>query len=289
MTSKDIIDLLDDKYVKENLLFGKKDKLIIVHNKYKFKEKIYNNKILSKLIFTSKKYGDFIIVGFNSINNNKNYLFNILFIETGYMDTIQFSQIRSGDVKDFRYKSVCGVGYLGDSYKYIRNNDFELCHKLRHVWKDMLNRCYNSKNKRYKDYGGIGIKVSERWKCFSNFYYDIISLENFDREKLLNGELSLDKDKLQINIEKRKRIYDIDTCLLLDSKEQYIYSDAYNMNESRKIKIKYHNFKTNETGIILGINNLSRILHLDISGIYSVLSGRCKTCHNYTFSYIDNN
>lgn len=292
MKSKDIIELLNTSYVKNKLSkfnITKKDKLIIINNKNKFISKLYNDKILSKLIYKSNKYDDFIIVKFNSINKNKNYLFEILFINTGYRDIVQYSQIRTGDVKDFRYKSVCGIGYLGDKYKDIKQSDHELCLKLRYVWKDMINRCYNKKNKRYKDYGKIGITVSDRWLCFSNFYYDIISNKTFNREKLLDGELSLDKDKLQKTIKKSKRIYDKDTCLLLPSIEQYKYSDIYELNESRKIRIKYYNTITHEEDIVLGVNNLSRLLNVDVTGIYSVLSGRCKTCHNYIFSYVNDN
>ncbi len=43
------------------------------------------------------------------------------------------------------------------------------------VWSQMRNRCNNPKYKRYKDYGGRGIKVCDRWnESFDNFYEDVI-------------------------------------------------------------------------------------------------------------------
>ncbi|WP_239700372.1 hypothetical protein [Mammaliicoccus sp. D-M17] len=41
------------------------------------------------------------------------------------------------------------------------------------VWIGMKNRCNNPKHKQYKDYGGRGIKVCERWDDFSNFIEDM--------------------------------------------------------------------------------------------------------------------
>lgn len=42
------------------------------------------------------------------------------------------------------------------------------------VWIDMKQRCLNINNKRYKDYGGRGIKVCDEWlNSFDNFYRDI--------------------------------------------------------------------------------------------------------------------
>jgi hypothetical protein len=41
-------------------------------------------------------------------------------------------------------------------------------------WQHMLDRCHNSANKRFADYGGRGIIVCERWRhSFINFYKDM--------------------------------------------------------------------------------------------------------------------
>ena len=40
-------------------------------------------------------------------------------------------------------------------------------------WSDMLKRCRNKKSFAFKDYGGRGITVCERWKKFENFLEDM--------------------------------------------------------------------------------------------------------------------
>lgn len=37
----------------------------------------------------------------------------------------------------------------------------------------MIQRCYNLNDKAYKDYGGRGISVCERWHIFENFYENV--------------------------------------------------------------------------------------------------------------------
>lgn len=37
----------------------------------------------------------------------------------------------------------------------------------------MLQRCYNPNDKRYKDWGGRGIRVCKRWQKFENFFADM--------------------------------------------------------------------------------------------------------------------
>jgi hypothetical protein len=50
--------------------------------------------------------------------------------------------------------------------------------KWYHRWKGMISRCYNPKIKRYRDYGGRGITVCDRWrepngKGCENYYNDV--------------------------------------------------------------------------------------------------------------------
>lgn len=45
-----------------------------------------------------------------------------------------------------------------------------------YIWSNMLQRCYNRKaagEKTWKNYGGRGIRVCERWSKFANFYADM--------------------------------------------------------------------------------------------------------------------
>jgi hypothetical protein len=41
------------------------------------------------------------------------------------------------------------------------------------TWRHMKSRCSNSRNRAYKNYGGRGIAVCERWQSFENFYEDM--------------------------------------------------------------------------------------------------------------------
>jgi hypothetical protein len=44
-------------------------------------------------------------------------------------------------------------------------------HKLYKVWRAMNDRCYNENLKNYKDYGGRGVTVSDRWRDNYEAFY----------------------------------------------------------------------------------------------------------------------
>ena len=54
--------------------------------------------------------------------------------------------------------------------KRYEGYDYKKDLRLYNIWYDMKRRCYDTKNKRYKRYGGRGITVCDEWLNFQNFY-----------------------------------------------------------------------------------------------------------------------
>lgn len=86
-----------------------------------------------------------------------------------------FKEIRSDRLLDGQTTS-CGCFRSESSSKRIAslntthglsNND------LYQTWIDMMSRCYNENNGKYKDYGGRGIIVCEEWHDINNFINDV--------------------------------------------------------------------------------------------------------------------
>ena len=92
--------------------------------------------------------------------------------------------------------------------------------KLYSIWKSMKSRCYNENDTSYKDYGGKGVTICDRWLTFDNFIEDIDSIDGFDYDKWMNGELHLDKDVKQKNV--NNKIYSKDTCMFITPKENSV-------------------------------------------------------------------
>ena len=82
----------------------------------------------------------------------------------GNTKTIMISRVKNNYVKSCGCLTVKAITKHG------------LCDKtpLYYIWKNMKSRCYYKKNKHYKDYGGRGIRVCDRWlNNFRNFYQDM--------------------------------------------------------------------------------------------------------------------
>jgi len=67
--------------------------------------------------------------------------------------------------------------------------------RLYHIWEDMKNRCYNPKNRRFKDYGGRGITVCQEWKDDYKCFYDWAMAHGYA------DDLTIDRDDVNGNYE----------------------------------------------------------------------------------------
>ena len=73
--------------------------------------------------------------------------------------------------KEIRAEQCRKVGYLNKVHGHVGKDQPTVEYR---AWRSMLTRCYNSKRKEYKHYGGRGIFVCRRWRnSFINFLKDM--------------------------------------------------------------------------------------------------------------------
>lgn len=121
-----------------------------------------------------------------------------------------------------------------------RMQDAMLCNrrdKLRTVWRNMKDRCYNPKNKSYKYYGEKGVTVCKEW---------LEDFETFKEWAFANGY----KDGLTIERNNIDDNYCPDNCRFITRREQ-----TYNRTKSLFIVFEGKRIPVAELSYELGINN----------------------------------
>jgi hypothetical protein len=113
---------------------------------------------------TGQKFNRLTVIERHSSNNAQNKPMWVCECECGNKTIVGGSELKTGNTKS------CGC--LNRELAKNRLFKHGMKHtKLYYVWCGMKDRCYNPKNKRYKDYGGRGIKMDETWKHdFTSFY-----------------------------------------------------------------------------------------------------------------------
>jgi len=115
----------------------------------------------------------------------------------GNLTVTSFHEVRG---RTYYWYCLCSCGKeISVQSDYLKSNAKTSCghdkesiityDKAKRCYFNMIQRCYNEKNPRYKDYGGRGIKVCNRWlKSQQNFIDDMgicpdkYSIDRIDNE-----------------------------------------------------------------------------------------------------------
>lgn len=110
---------------------------------------------------TGQRIGRLVVTCLSTYRTAKNIYWTCL-CDCGAIKDIPVSNLLSGRVLSCGclYREINGRRVTGQQEYWI--------------YHAMLNRCYNIKSTRYKDYGGRGIRVCDRWlEAFANFLEDM--------------------------------------------------------------------------------------------------------------------
>lgn len=118
----------------------------------------------------------------NFKSNDGHRMFHVKCTECGWESDIQMHQIKY--TKECRHKDRFG--------KYVTSVKVWSNQRLCHIFKGMLDRCYNQNNKTYRWYGAKGIKVCCEWLdnpasfeewALSSGYEDGLTIDRKDEDK----------------------------------------------------------------------------------------------------------
>ncbi len=100
--------------------------------------------------------------------------------------------------KPYRYCKLHDTRYRRHGDPLITKNPnhgkYKNNQELHHLWEAMMRRCYNEKHIHYKNYGGRGIIVAERWHDPLNFIADMAPRPKGLKLERIDNDLPYSKD-----------------------------------------------------------------------------------------------
>jgi hypothetical protein len=133
---------------------------------------------------TGETYGRLTIIG-DAPRENKQArrVFVQCNCEAKTIKSVLLHSLRCGETKS------CGC-WCKENAKVKSTTHGMTKHPLYRIWAGIIKRCTNPNNKSFKNYGGRGIFVCNKWKKFENFYSDMhqtykpeLSIERIDNDK----------------------------------------------------------------------------------------------------------
>ena len=163
-------------------------------------------------IFHSNNYGDFkIIEDLGFTEDKKHRVLRIKFLNTGAEAIVKYDDIANGEVKDptfnnkYHARQIIGPTQMQNIERQLNT-----------IWRDMMERCYNSECSSYKSYGAKGVTVAPEWHDFNIFERDVINIPGWVNKFNDPVNYNLDKDLLQYFLPHSMRVYSKDTCIWLN-------------------------------------------------------------------------
>lgn len=147
-------------------------------------------------------------------------------------------------------------------------------YRLKTIWQAMKQRCYSPFAARYKNYGGRGIKVCDRWLDFDNFYKDN---KDFYQRGLSIDRINKDKDYTPSNVQWIPIIENTikDKVLPVLQYETY-YTDVHKLSVAKEPVAKFSSIT--EAAFKTGIS---------VSHIADVCAGHRNTAGGFYWKYDD--
>ena len=146
--------------------------------------------------------------------------------------SVYYSNLIKGLIKNPWSPSVSGVGYIGKQFDGTLSKSNAYKH-----WCKMLDRCYNSSNKKYKFYGAKGVKVCDEWLCYAN--YERWFNDHF--YEIENEDMVVDKDLLI----KGNKIYDEEHCVIVPKTINLALTKADSIRGDYPIGVSYRSQNNN--------------------------------------------
>jgi hypothetical protein len=113
---------------------------------------------------TGQKFNRLIVLKFAYINKHKSYWDCIC--DCGNKIIVYKGNLKNGHTKS------CGCLQKEIATKHGYNKKGQKT-RIYSIWEHIIQRCTNPNNSEYKNYGGRGIKICDRWLNFKNFLKDM--------------------------------------------------------------------------------------------------------------------